>query len=616
MKCVTSLVDISSSTSSTLAAAPVATSVALAVSSVVSGGFSVNMMMCLMSGDAIKNMQYLNLNHSNIALTVYSKMGNPIVPNWIAEDYNTLDPSETTFKWGIFETGQVSALYLDNLGDDLTQMMIYVGIYLIAVLFSLSSKIEHLVKSIGGTTYVAAFGFLVSNILGPLQTQVLFGMIQIINSNMNLDLYCKVSIFMAYLTMAIVFGLLFFGFFRVRRVYKKEQEERRKLRMEMELELEKERERELEEKTDHGSPEKKETNSIQDKHGKHHDVKWIEKKYEFMFGDFKNKSRNTFFFAYWLSVVDVTYALILLSLQSVPILQCFAIFFLLLGLIVFSAIIKPFKQKGATFLFFWNFACVLAIAFLNLILTIIQEVNPDFSGKESQGWAIVAVIILNTGVNIFYSLGGVVIEIYHKIKKCRSRGKVKPGIELESQEFSERKLHSTQQLALKSVPSGQTQAFPSPRFESPRVELSISGGGTLSRTSFANQNFLDQPPVLIRHDTYRKKFTRDMQDFKLEKLEETEVQSPALRRDQKSLSFEDLDKIGDESSVLRKDSALRHETPRDFHHEESERSADQPSPSLSRKDSELRQDTLRALQFERTEKQNINRQSNLQLQEG
>jgi len=63
---------------------------------------------------------------------------------------------------------------------------------------------------------------------------------------------------------------------------------------------------------------------------------------------------------------------------------------------------------------------VLVVAFLNLILAIIDDLNPDFSGREIQGKAVTVVIILNIGTNVLFSAGGMLIEIYKKFsKKCK-----------------------------------------------------------------------------------------------------------------------------------------------------------------------------------------------------
>jgi hypothetical protein len=60
---------------------------------------------------------------------------------------------------------------------------------------------------------------------------------------------------------------------------------------------------------------------------------------------------------------------------------------------------------------------VLIVAFLNLILAIIDDLNPDFSGRETQGKAVTVVIILNIGTNLLFMVGGMLLEIYKKFPK-------------------------------------------------------------------------------------------------------------------------------------------------------------------------------------------------------
>ena len=90
--------------------------------------------------------------------------------------------------------------------------------------------------------------------------------------------------------------------------------------------------------------------------------RWLAKKYEFMFGDFKQKTTNQFFFGYWMITFDVVYILLILSLQSVPLLQSLSIVIWVLSFILFSAMIKPFKKNSSAFLHFFNFSCVLIAA--------------------------------------------------------------------------------------------------------------------------------------------------------------------------------------------------------------------------------------------------------------
>jgi hypothetical protein len=147
---------------------------------------------------------------------------------------------------------------------------------------------------------------------------------------------------------------------------------------------------------------------------------WLEKKYEFMFGDFKDRSPHQFFFAYWMIGFDAAYILLIFSLQKVPVLQCLSIFVLVLAFVICSAITRPFKKKTSAFLHFLNFSSVLVVAFLNLILAIIDDLNSDFSGRETQGKVITVVIILNIGTNALFSAGGMLLEIYKKFsKKCK-----------------------------------------------------------------------------------------------------------------------------------------------------------------------------------------------------
>ena len=76
------------------------------------------------------------------------------------------------FNWGTFQKNQISSLYLDNYGDALTEIMIYVAISLVALFFNIISKKGRLAKSFVGKVYFTAFSFLVSNILGNMQTHV------------------------------------------------------------------------------------------------------------------------------------------------------------------------------------------------------------------------------------------------------------------------------------------------------------------------------------------------------------------------------------------------------------------------------------------------------------
>ena len=109
------------------------------------------------------------------------------VPNWISA-FNTLPEDDLIFNWGVFEKEQISALYLDNVGDALTEMMIYTGFFLLALLFTLSSKTEALSSSsLASKAYVTAFSNLLGNMIGKIQSRILFAVIQIIKLNLFVD---------------------------------------------------------------------------------------------------------------------------------------------------------------------------------------------------------------------------------------------------------------------------------------------------------------------------------------------------------------------------------------------------------------------------------------------
>jgi hypothetical protein len=193
-------------------------SAGLAASGAVSGGFSANMMMCLVASESLANMQYLNLNHSKIASTIYTTISSSYVPNWFAP-FNILQREALVFNWGIFQKDQISSLYLDNYGDSMTEVMIYAGIYLTTSLFKFLSKTNKLVDSFARKAYLTAFSLLVSNILGILQGQILFSILQIIRMDLFLDKYSRLSLITGYLTLSICLGLLFFCFFRLENIY-------------------------------------------------------------------------------------------------------------------------------------------------------------------------------------------------------------------------------------------------------------------------------------------------------------------------------------------------------------------------------------------------------------
>ena len=154
-------------------------------------------------------------------------------------------------------------------------------------------------------------------------------------------------------------------------------------------------------------------------------IQWLEKKYEFLFEDYKDSQKIYFSFAYYLTAFNVIYILLIFSLQTVPVLQCFSITLLALILILFPAIIKPFQKKIPAFLHFFNFSCIFLAAFLNLVLAIAQNLNYDFSGLKQQGKAVISIIATNTIINTIISLGVLIFEIYQKCKSVRNSGRSK-----------------------------------------------------------------------------------------------------------------------------------------------------------------------------------------------
>ena len=49
-------------------------------------------------------------------------------------------------------------------------------------------------------------------------------------------------------------------------------------------------------------------------------IKWLEKKYEFLYEDFKDTEKHPFFFSYWLAVFNATYIFLITECSSVAVL--------------------------------------------------------------------------------------------------------------------------------------------------------------------------------------------------------------------------------------------------------------------------------------------------------
>ena len=344
-------------------------------------------MMCLVATESLANMQYLNINHSNIASDIYSAMSSSYIPNWIAS-LNDLDPELLIFPFGIFQTNQISSLFLDNF-DALTETIARLGAFLLIACFTYSMRIEKLSHSMMGKLHVITFNFFASSLFGQFQSLLLYSILQILKLDLFLDSYSIISYLIGYLTLSLTIGLLVFCFFRVLSIFNN---------------------RNNREENSPQIPSDESSLSIRNQ------TRWLKKKYEFLFDDFKKSQKKHFFFAFLITAFNAIYILLIIFLQSVPVLQCILVVILVLLFLLFAAITNPFKNKITAFLHFFNFSCILLAAILNSTLAIIQISNPDFSGVEAQGKAVISIIAINTGTNTIISLGEMLIAIYQKLK--------------------------------------------------------------------------------------------------------------------------------------------------------------------------------------------------------
>ena len=363
------------------------TSAILAASGVASGSFSASLILCVVAKDSIVNMQFLHLKHPQTSLKMYEMMSASYIPNWFAL-LNDDDASDYTFEWGIFQRNRMSSLYLDNFGDALAQNLIFLGITIIALtLFYLSMPLRNL-HAWFRKLYWASVGFYISDLIGKIQNQVLFFLLQSAKSNLFNDSYTRTSVIMGYITSLLIFGYLAILFYRLRKIFIH--------------------------KTSNIDAKKIPRATYQSR-------LWLEKKYEVMYGDFKLDGTLQYYFMYWILAFNFFYALILFSFQSVPLLQCCSITALTLGFMVLSAIIRPFKTFSSTLAHHFNLLCVLVAALLNLYLAIKESMDPSFEAPESHGYGILGVLIINTGVNMIISLIGLIYDIYIWIKESRKK---------------------------------------------------------------------------------------------------------------------------------------------------------------------------------------------------
>ena len=337
---------------------------------------------------------------------VYSAMSSSFVSNWITS-YNTLNKESIIFDWGIFEKNQISALYLDNFGDSVQEIMIYFGLFLLGVFLTISPKIKRRTHPFGEKTHITTFSFLMANIFGKIQSQVLFSLLQIIKLHLLYDKYSWLSLVTAISTMVILLGLLIYCFRKLMVIFKYQQQ----------LANKKIRAAANENRFNH--------TRLQ--------IRMLKKKYEFMISDFKSSNANQFFFVYWITAFNIAYILFIFCFQSSPRLQCLSIVVLVAGFMVFSALVKPFKERIPAFLHFFNFTCVLIAAILNLALAFSPVENAKFS-HETQGWMVFSVIIMNTAANGLFSIGGLIYEIYRRIKLKLSQSKNLRSDKTESKE--------------------------------------------------------------------------------------------------------------------------------------------------------------------------------------
>ena len=146
------------------------------------------------------------------------------------------------------------------------------------------------------------------------------------------------------------------------------------------------------------------------------DDRWIEMKYAMFFNSFKETSKHAFFFTYWITLYNILYILLILSLQDVPVFQCLSIIILVILCLMTSATIKPFKDKSIALIFFSNFTCVLIAATINLTLAFKAAVYGVTSPDDQAGRVIFFVILVNCGINMIVLLGGVIYKLFLVIK--------------------------------------------------------------------------------------------------------------------------------------------------------------------------------------------------------
>ena len=395
-----------------------------------SGIFGVNLFLYVSVIESIANMQYLNINHSQIASDSYAGLSKSFIPNWISNRSNSIDENLLVFKYGIFEKKQVSALYLDNYGGLLTETFIYAGLCLLGIPLVLKLKTpDKLPSSILGKMYALVFGILLSNLFGHIQSQILFSVLQILKTDLFIDTYPKVSYFMACVTIYVVMLLLLLSYCKLRAIFAfKEKQKKEASNPNLEVGL---------------------------RHNKLEDsakLLWTEKQYEMIFRNLKDDRKNAFFFFYWVILYNTIFIILILSLQSIPVLQCLSIAILTIGLLIFSAVLKPMKGKSAAILFFFNYICIAFIAIINLVLAIRDALDSQTIDNDRVGWVIFITISLNSGVNLLASICELFYVMYLSAKIIKAWC-LKSGDKVKEETVSKKRGFEQNKTAHKTNPS-------------------------------------------------------------------------------------------------------------------------------------------------------------------
>ena len=383
----------------------------------ISGMSYINLLLSLSAIESIANMQYLNVNHSAIALGAYSGLSSSIIPNWIAK-LNHLSEENAVFNYGIFEKNHFSALYLDNNGDFLVEIFIYGGLYLLMGVISSCTIKENLARTRVGKVYAITTGLFLSNVFGHVQTLTLFSLIQILKVSLVVDAYSGVSYLLAYFTLTSMTAMYALCFFRLKGIFDKKVYLRYTIR-------------------------RRRSRSRGRESLKNEEDEWNETKYEMIFGDFKETNRSSFFFTYWIAAFNIVYILLIFTLQSVPVIQCLSVIVLTISFTIISGIVNPMKKKSANFLYFYNYACILFVGFVNLAIAIKEAVTGDHSSNKLAGWIVFFAVMANTGMNILIGFGGLLIQLFqfiqNRIQKRRNQKEKASGTSIKRTKTGVRK---------------------------------------------------------------------------------------------------------------------------------------------------------------------------------